>query len=1323
MAKWTIDESISPWPILKAHDQNTRKTLDRVIPTTTDDNAGKQLGTLAVTAIINGSSRTVNLPITDMDHAHYDYTWGKVILPFANEFTGWTPETTGTTDYDRIIIGWEITSLTGGTTGTFSDYNFADRDCTAKDVYNSSTNPFIYAQGGMFIVPNGVTAITITAHWANAFYLADEYYDMDISTMPYSDTYTPSSYINCGGLQRTTYNGKTIYHSLREAQAKMAEDYLCDKQAIVLVGNYHFRDSQKDDNRKLDVSKGFTIMSIDEDADQEPDYGVYNALARDQIYHIDFPAARWDFIPTYATGIFQKSAKRAMLFSVPKMRGWWEFTETCLARTYELEAWDNVHKNPDNGKGNNAFIINGGYHTQFIRGRGTANKLSYVKVGGNAFVKEFFQGNHSSDAYQWTLRPTIVTGGEITYCYMTGQKSAATVTTNNANQPNNVRFYCSGGKIGKFLGCYMEYPVNNVTANIDHAIFDKFYGGGTTQAGRVRGNIVVNIKNSYVEDFCGGPEFGNMESGKTVTVNADNTTFGTYYGAGFGGTAMTRIKSTANNGEQGDNQSAAQNIDDYGSYYLQSKTGGIGVYYEIEEFMNARGQYYFRFYDYTADLNLASTGDVTSTLNNCKIINNFYGGGCQGKVAGKITSTLTDCTVQGSVFGGGYKAAATEVDVYERLTTWPKFDDTYGAFDAVQYPTPVKYKWEHKDVVPETPHGTNANGEKVLYTTTDMTQMGVVTGDITLTIENGTVAGNVYGGGNESPSQKNTTVNIIGNASITGDVFGGGNMASVEEETTVNIEGGTVSSAVYGGGALANTGNTNVLLLGGTVNDVFGGGLGRTESGTAGQPGYVEPIAATVGNANVTLGKKTVGGTDQAPTYTYSDGSIVNGSIFGCNNLNGTPLGHAKVTIYHTKARTANATDFHVPAVYGGGNKAAYIPTDRENEFSEVLIEGCDNSIEFVYGGGNAAPVPATKVTIYGADKIGTSFGGGNGKGDGNPGADVGYLDYTRDNEHSYGPGTTNTYIYGGTIDVAYGGSNTLGYIRTSAAVDLDELPVDYQGNVCELKLGSVYAGGNEAEMFCPGSVTISCSEGADEIFGGSNKTDMHGDVTLNINSGTYGKVFGGNNTSGNVYGKIVINIDETGCMPIIIGELYGGGYKAPYSVYGYNDDGLKTPKTSGEKIYDDPVINLVSFTKIGKIFGGGLGETATVYGSPVININPIKGVFANTTTSQPKYILNADNQRVENTSAYPIADSVGEIGYIYGGGNEASTYGDTNVNIGTKLKNRHVTGSDELQADEHDVSVIITGNIYGGGKGVDQNGKEQAAKVYGNTNVNIGVE
>lgn len=559
---------------------------------------------------------------------------------------------------------------------------------------------------------------------------------------------------------------------------------------------------------------------------------------------------------------------------------------------------------------------------------------------------------------------------------------------------------------------------------------------------------------------------------------------------------------------------------------------------------------------------------------------------------------------------------------------------------------------------------------------------------------------NVYGGGNQADysvfgynddgmvKTEGTSVgypilNIKG-GTVVENVFGGGLQAQMIGNTHVKVTGGTVIKDVYGGGALADvTGNTSVTLTGGSVGGAYGGALGSAE------------VAAKV----------------DGDTYVHLDGSQVMGTgIFGANNLNGTPTGHVKVHVTRTTHR--DGEEYDVPAVYGGGNLSAYVPDD-DNDYAEVLIENCDNSIDYVYGGGNAAPVPATKVTIYGADAINNAFAGGNGYGADNPGADVGYKGYySKGSREEYGTGETDIKIYGGTINNVYGGSNTLGYIRTHAYVEVLNVPDGDTEHNCELHLGEVHAGGNEAEMYCGGSVTLACSEGADVVYAGSSDADIHGDIDLVITSGTYGKVFGGNNHSGNVYGGITINIDETGCWPVMIGELYACGNEAAYSVYGYNNEGNIIAE--GKPQYADPVINLISFSRIGKVFGGGYA--ADVYGNPTINVEPIPGVYA-TGAPRPNFVLNDSDERVENTDYSTVADilgvdKLGSIGTIYGGGNKGAVYGNTEVKIGTKTLNKHVSGNDK--ATEHDVAVTITGNVFGGGN---------EAIVSGDTNVTIGTQ
>ncbi len=1412
---WVLKKDVAPYPIVEKWETNTSKILDAPAGTTVSvrKGAGSPITSLEVKVIIGGNTYTKNpktgmpltLPITDMDETNHDYTWGKVVLPFANEFKV-------NSDYTKICTGWKITGITGGNGGTYENYNVSDRDCTTKDLYE--TTGFIFAQGCNFIVPYNVTGIEITANFATAYYLSDESYDIGYSGDNTSSDNKTSGYkgrTKLGGDTPTTYHEQPVYNTLASALNAMSASGSTHEQAVVLVGNYH----QDGEDLKNYTSKGYTIMSIDADNNQEPDYAIYSNFTLDRPA---IPPTRFDFVAMIPLGLSSHINGSNFYPNVPifKPRGWFELTETSLLRADQFELDSNNFNTSTDDTRNYRCIINGGYFTQMVRSNAVAcTKVSYFQIGGNAYIKEFYPGNHSKKNHANKLVPINVTGGEIEQCFMTGYGLGTAYG-------ENIYFWCAGGKIGKFLGAYMEKPRQstsadgnvNLTAKIDHAVIGRFFGGGTSPNARVTGNINVTINNSHVDFYCGGPEFGDMSAGKTVRTEATNTYFKEYYGAGFGGTGITYTN------DKDEGVAITNNLSYKTGYFnecyvasgatdkgrLRFKTNyGLGSCYKFEYVMHSRGyQCVSRFFTGYAKFSLATTGNVTNVLNGCEIENDFYGAGCQGKVSGTVTSTLTNCTVHGSAFGGGFKAESNQVDVYP--TTQPslsKYNSETCLFSDFGTVAPETYEWvqgtsSQKNVADE--------DNKKLYTGTDvtMTDLGNVTGAIKLTIDGGSVTNNVFGGGNESKSLNNTIVNILGNVQI----------------GTANSH-----SDVYGGGNVANVdGNTKVTLLGGTINgNVYGGGKGRLEEGTSGQAGYVSPVEATVGDATVYLngmeksdydadaadGKiyENLGLVQASETgpYTVADskkGCVVKGDIFGCNNLNGTPKGDVTVHVYATQnenaSQIANAAAsetqaavtnakvdgrYDVNAVYGGGNLAPYIPSDGNLSTAKatVIIDGCDRtSIRTVYGGGNAASTPATSVTVNGTYEINELFGGGNGldalpDGRPNPGANVGYKNYTIYEEKDgqtvakddpnydtkekrinssnivYGTGAASVNIYGGNIHAVFGGSNTKGNVRISAVTLLD----DQEG--CHFNVDEAYGGGKSAPMDAEAQLHMACIPGLKAAYGGAEAANIEGNVTLNITNGNFDRVFGGNNISGTISGTITVNIEEIGCKPIIIGQLYGGGNLAAYTA------------PTGQH---GPTVNVKSFTSIGEVYGGGYGTGAVVTGDTYVNINEVLGDKASdnqfmkekvTTVEDPATQTTGDDKVSKNTGVtktfkdgdgenantisveIPLHKSgkIGVINNVFGGGNAAEVNGNTNVNIGTVDKvyvvksitagttftptDRYYTRNDDgtyTQAtgtatsgttyyEEKDiVGVDIRGNVYGGGNN---------AEVTGNTNVTIG--
>lgn len=187
--------------------------------------------------------------------------------------------------------------------------------------------------------------------------------------------------------------------------------------------------------------------------------------------------------------------------------------------------------------------------------------------------------------------------------------------------------------------------------------------------------------------------------------------------------------------------------------------------------------------DYSADFDVSELGSNEYVIfAGGHFLGEFYGAGCQGKVDGTVSSTLTNCTVMGSVFGGGYKATNNTLLVYSNVKpTYSIYSPELGLFTDFGTVAPVTWEWEAGEL--DKFDATN----KKLKTNVDLTTLGNVTDVITLTIDNVTVGGNVFGGGNESVSKSDIIVTLKGDTEVAGDVFGGGNEGHVEGSTTVNI--------------------------------------------------------------------------------------------------------------------------------------------------------------------------------------------------------------------------------------------------------------------------------------------------------------------------------------------------------------------------------------------------------------------------------------------------------------------------------------------------------------------------------------------------------
>ena len=849
--------------------ERTRNTLER--------NQGKNLGTLSVTISMpntptggqgkpNGASlstTSLTLQRTDKDYNNFNFNYDKVQLPYYNQVGS------GNCTHNKVVTGWMITAIDAVSNDPYSssnyktanqtnadydapNYNFADRKSSNKDKYSVSGR--VFSQGAYFDVPDGVTSITIEPYWGNAAYLSDEYFDCYCAGNGQAGNNAKynCTKVNITGSKRYPSGKITIAGSEQDvstsfsaALGKLSRTSSVYDNAVVLVGNFHQNATPSSDNL------AYTIMSADLNFDNEPDYSLIFRSSKQQ----EISPIRFDFINVpgmamahkiYNTDNKESNEDMAVAGNM-KGHGWFEVTNTCLIRFPQFE-YDSEKK-----AFNAPLILLGGIFYQIVSTNGNDDKnknTTYIHLGSNVYFPVMFSNGCHMDKVSTATphRPISVTGGDYNEFYLTGNLQPNTKATTD-----NAECYISGGRFGDVAGAGQEQLNGNVNWFIDHADIENFYGGGINDKNPITGNITTIIKNSHVNKvFCGGPKFGDMartdipvyitkggnkttlvkettatsiSANRTVSTTATDCVFGTYFGAGYGGTSLFR-ENVYNNyenylEEHPWNSTVADKYDNKRGKYYTGK--GILTGYDYRLFEGTRPKTVGLLFIQYASLSLASTNDVTSTLTRCTM-DNFYGGGSLGKVDGDIVSNLEDCTVYGSVYGAGFSAKAPTAEVFPTggFNPIPRYSKYTGVFDEGGYPTAVKYTWSN-DKNPSDGNSAieNTGTEYLIYvnkTDKDLDALGTVTGKVTVNItgnthiegyvydEDGTKtevrSGGVFGGGDASAALGDTEVNIDadGTDSSIFNVYGGGNEAQVGGSTTVNLTSGIIENNVFGGG-------------------------------------------------------------------------------------------------------------------------------------------------------------------------------------------------------------------------------------------------------------------------------------------------------------------------------------------------------------------------------------------------------------------------------------------------------------------------------------------------------------------------------------------
>ena len=946
----------------------------------------------------------------------------------------------------------------------------------------------------------------------------------------------------------------------------------------------------------------------------------------------------------------------------------------------------------------------------------TRNLTGSITAGGNNAKVEWVNMNSTGAVtaanYTFTMGRGIVNsanGGDLS-CANDNANVNQTVKIESGTY-NSLHNFTNGLNAGRtcdqllIMGCDYDRAKNDNTKLI---VRGGMYIGQDVQLNRAANSLYTR---TYIKS-------GNF--GSTVNVSGNSS----YTGAGGTNTYYYSVANTHNTGrrylcmEGGRIDGIAGGMDETNAQTSTVRAFDLrvrgnaqidGVVYGAAEFANGKGIRTMVFTGGTVNGWVAGGANGTQNNNGALTGSSYIYMGGTAKVESDNHTQVMNRAVGGNVFGAGCGYSATSSSGQVTVETNVVLADeayvergVYGG-GSYGYTTATSNLYILGGAVGGQPGG--ANGRNYNANITGGVFGGACQnqgGTVNIYMNGGLVEGGLYGGSNASGNiQNNVTMHIdggqVGTSSNPANIHGGGygsatrvlgsvNLALGKEDCSSVLGGVTVYGDVYGGSAEGRTNGddsrngsavTNVTLYHGTINGgLYGGGLGSSSN-----PAIVYgPVAVKVYGGSVRT----------------NDGSGENGSggVFGCNNVNGTPQSTVNVDIYGTDP-APDANSFALFAVYGGGNRSHYTA-----DVPIVTIHGCNNSIEYVYGGGNASNVPGTDVTIWGGH-IGNAFGGGNGYSV----AD----NHDDDSAPHYNPGANitasgaNLTIHGGTIDAAFGGSNQWGYINGGITVAVAEQ--DESGSnpctgaaygSCSNLIVELYGGGNEApaqgsdNSWISPSVTInSCDMKITNLFGGAKNanhgTDINlvvkkgqfenvfggnnlggtisGNVTLTLNGGTMVNAFGGNNQGGSITGTITVLVDSTDECPLKVDNVYGGGNQAAY--------------TPTDATANTPLVTFVNGTVRNAVFGGGLGENAKITANPTVNIGG--------TGSQHAIV---GGSKIDGTKG---------DGNVYGGGNQANV-----------LKDGDNTGNTSVTLTGN---AIVKGNVYGGGN---------QANVEGNTDVKL---
>lgn len=991
-------------------------------------------------------------------------------------------------------------------------------------------------------------------------------------------------------------------------------------------------------------------------------------------------------------------------------------------------------------------------HTNIKSGKFGTGKYDYsagIYVGGRA------GGTH------YSAREATIEGGWI-YNLIGGP-----LTDSSKRNYNDTYINVKGGSIDMIVGgagasaTYGNRIINLTGGVVNYAVFGGSNGYIGSDTGSYRGTLdgstfiyvagtavvgdddLINNNTNLFGAESGsvfGIGNGNSDSSKIGTANTSNIVINgnatikrnVYGGGNYGAVGIDATSSTStsikvlggeisgslygggnNNGSGSSSVEATINISIYdgkiGNVYGGSKAKG--TVYGSANVRVLGGNIVNDVYGGGEGNNTFVTKNVDvvigdNSISNELLINgNVYGGSAYGTVNGSEVGTIVSNfdtnvtvnrgTITQSVFGGGKGNNTYTPFVLGNVTVninGGNIGNVFGGNDAQGSPNGDDFVYLNGGVIGNSYGGGNNTGQEV-----------------TNIYLQGATVNNLFGGSNKSGTVNTTNVYIkSGNV---GNVYGGNNIGGNTDVNNVTVTGAEFTGDIYGGGSLADSSTSIVLVDSTTVNDVYAGGERAS-------------VATTNVTCNGAVANKVFGGSNYSGEVDTSK-VIINASkiegVYGGNNQGGT-----------TKTTNVDINSGTITNVFGGGDNAS-------STTSNVNIN--DGVITNAYGGGNEAGLDTSNVTVN-SGTITNLFGGSNKSGN------------IVDANILVGDDTNSTPL----VDVSINSSPIEATWQSSEFATYADVTVkltnltDKEISDWQIRLNMP----NDAVIYSNWSGTDFSIENGVANITSVNKYDSNSPNKLAANSGTYsftfailtntsvsdfkvtskvvkpvsevvasniniGNLYGGNNEGG-ITSTPVIKVNSG-----IIGNLYGGGNKASvgttdvttkdatinYVYAGGNAAGVARDTfldidntTINNNVYgggNEGIVSgntkvLITDAKIlGSAYAGGNGKTAVVYKNTEISVDG-KTIIGTEESVPPATGSLFAGGNAAATGTEEAGNSVATVnivgatiyGNVYGGANTSVVYGSTETNIGTKAVN-----DDTLVED----NIYIKGTVFGGGE------------------------